>query len=309
MQAVRIIGTEAALVEVDEPSGTGEVLEVVSSSICGTDLGLVAAGAQGFTLGHEFTVRRDGAVYAVEPTVYCGRCAQCEAGHTQRCTGEHADLGIFVDGGLAERALVRPSALVPLPDGLGPVEACLVEPAAVAWHGVRRAGLTGGERAVVVGGGSIGLLTVAALAWAGHPVDLDARHPHQRAAGERLGAGAAHGLYDVVFDAAGTESGLARAVELAAPGGRVVLLGVYYGTLPISGTDILVKELTCIPAMAYGRHDGTRETVEAATMLAQRPEIADALITHRFALSEAAQAFAVAADRAAGAIKVVMEPA
>jgi threonine dehydrogenase-like Zn-dependent dehydrogenase len=152
------------------------------------------------------------------------------------------------------------------------------------------------------------LLAVAAARAMGHAVDLEARHPHQREAGERLGAGTPHGLYDVVIEAAGSESGLQRCTELARPGGRVVLLGVYHGLAPIPGAMTLVKELTWVGAMAYERHDGVREVDEVATMLAGDPEIARALITHRFPLDDAPEAFRVAADRSAGAIKVVLQP-
>lgn len=308
MKAVRTTDDGATLCQVDEPCGEGRVLEMVASSICGTDLGLVANRVQGFTLGHEMAVRADGAVYAVEPTVYCGRCEQCQAGWPQRCTGEHASLGIYCDGGLAERVLVPHYSLVELPAGLDPLDACLVEPAAVAWHGVGRAALQPGERSVVVGGGSIGLLAVACLRAQGHRVDLEARHAHQRAAGERLGAGPPEGSYDVVLDAAGTESGLVRAAELASPGARLVLLGVYHGLVPLPGVPLLVKELTCVASMAYGRVGGVREVELAAALLGDNPEIAQTLVTHRFPLAEAPQAFAVAADRSAGAIKVVITP-
>ncbi|HEX7095611.1 MAG TPA: zinc-binding dehydrogenase, partial [Acidimicrobiales bacterium] len=132
--------------------------------------------------------------------------------------------------------------------------------------------------------------------------------PHQIEAAERLGAGRTSGVYDVVIDAAGSESGLARCAELARPEGRVVLLGVYHGLIPFPGVPALVKELTIVNAMAYGRHDGVRETDEVASMLAADPEIARTLITHRFPLDDAAEAFRVAADRASGAIKVVLEP-
>lgn len=137
---------------------------------------------------------------------------------------------------------------------------------------------------------------------------VETRHRHQREAAERLGAGEASGLYDVVVDAAGSESGLARAAGLARPEGRVVLLGVYHGLIPFPGVPALVKELTIVNAMAYGRHDGVRETEEVAAMLAEQPDIARTLITHRFPLDDVAEAFRVANDRAAGAIKVVLEP-
>jgi threonine dehydrogenase-like Zn-dependent dehydrogenase len=222
--------------------------------------------------------------------------------------GEHGNLGIFLDGGLADRVRVPHENLVALPEGFDVADAFLVEPASVAWHGVVRAAIQPGERVVVLGGGSIGLLAVAAARTMGHQVDLEARHPHQRAAGERLGAGTASGEYDVVIEAAGSESGIARCTELARPGGRVVLLGVFHGLVPVPGATTLVKELTWVGAMAYERHDGTREVDEVAAMLAAQPDIARTLVTHRFPLDDAAEAFRVAADRSAGAIKVVLHP-
>ena len=311
MRAVRIEDNQAHVVDVDEPDGPDAdhaLVDVVSSSICGTDLGFVDLGFGGFTLGHEFAGLVDGVPHAVEPLVPCGGCEQCRAGHRQRCVGDHANLGIFVDGGLADRARVRRSALVALPSGLDVADACLVEPTAVAWHGAVRAEAQPGQRVVVVGGGSIGLLAVAALRRLGAAVDLEARHPHQRDAGERLGAGHPSGPYDIVIDAAGSESGLARCAELAAPGARVVLLGVYHGLLPAPGAVTLVKELSWVGAMAYGDHHGRREVDEAAALLADDPEIAATVITHRFALDDAAEAFRTAADRASGAIKVVLQP-
>ena len=178
----------------------------------------------------------------------------------------------------------------------------------MAWHGVRVAAIAPGERVVVVGGGSIGLLAAAAVAQSGHAVDVETRHPHQRSAAEVVGAGAPSGEYDVVIDAAGSESGLARCAELCAPGGRVVLLGVYHGLVPAPGGITLIKELSWIGAMAYGRHDGIREVDEAAALLAARPDVVRAVITHRFPLDDVAEALRVASDRASGAIKVVLEP-
>jgi threonine dehydrogenase-like Zn-dependent dehydrogenase len=198
--------------------------------------------------------------------------------------------------------------LQPLPEGLAAENACLVETASVSWHGVRLADPAPGERVVVVGGGPIGLMAVAAARARGADVALEARHAHQRAAGERLGATTPSGEYDVVIEAAGSESGLSRCAELARPGGRVVLLGVYFSHVPVPGVPTLLKELSWKGAMAYGVHDGVRDFSEAAALLAETPEIADTLITHRFALDDAAEAFRVANDRAGGAIKVVLHP-
>jgi threonine dehydrogenase-like Zn-dependent dehydrogenase len=310
VRAVRNTDSGIAVVQVDEPDGEGTRLDIVASSICGTDLNFIDMGLSGFTLGHEFAgTAADGRAYAVEPTLYCGECDQCRAGATQRCTSAlQGNLGIFRDGGLCDAITVPDSALVALPEPLDVRDACLIEPAAVAWHGVRRANLQPGERVAVVGGGSIGLLAVAAARRMGFDVDLEARHPHQVLAGERLGAGRPIGLYDAVIDAAGSESGLARCAELARPEGRMVLLGVYHQLVPLPGVASLVRELTIVNAMAYGRHDGIREVDEVASMLAHDPDIAKTVITHRFPLDDVAEAFRVAGDRASGAIKVVLEP-
>jgi threonine dehydrogenase-like Zn-dependent dehydrogenase len=309
MRAVRVTNEGPSVVEVDEPSGPGVLMDVSSSSICGTDLNFMQLGPSDYTFGHEFAGFVDGTPYAVEPTISCGQCEQCQAGFTQRCTGAHANLGIFTDGGLCDRIRVPAQNLVALPDGLTVDDACLVEPAAVAWHGVQRAAVVPGERVVVLGGGSIGLLAAAALRREGHEADIEVRHPHQRAAAERLGAREASGTYDVVIEAVGTESGIERCGQLARPGGRVVLLGVFPQTVPVPGVTTLVSELTWIGAMAYGRGaDGVREVEQAAALLASDPEIARTLITHRFPLEDAAEAVRVASDRASGVIKVALHP-
>lgn len=309
MRAVRVTADGPGVVEVDEPAGAGLLMEVSSSSICGTDLNFMGMGALDFTFGHEFAGVVDGTAYAVEPTVSCGECDQCRAGFTQRCVGTHSNLGIFSDGGLADRVRVPAQNLVPLPSGLSLDDACLVEPAAVAYHGVQRAAISSGERVVVLGGGSIGLLVAAALRREGHHADIEVRHPHQRRAAERLGAGEVSGSYDVVIEAVGTDSGIARCAELARPGGRIVLLGVFPQTLPVPGVATLVSELTWLGAMAYGRGaDGVRDVEHAAALLAADPEIARTLITHRFPLDDAAEAIRVAGDRASGAIKVSLHP-
>src|SRR5437660_8867851 len=114
MRAVRNTDSGVRVVEVEEPVGDGVLMSIASSSICGTDIAFVSAGFTGFTIGHEFAGYVDGVPFAVDPSISCGSCAECEAGHTQRCTGPHANLGIFADGGLSDRIIVPASNLVPL---------------------------------------------------------------------------------------------------------------------------------------------------------------------------------------------------
>jgi len=218
-------------------------------------------------------------------------------------------LGVAVDGGMSEYFRAPAASLVPLPAGYDVRDGCLVEPASVAWHGAN-VGRVGTETSVaIVGGGAIGLLSVAACQRLGAGlVALEARHPHQIAAGERLGSVPANGIFDVVIEAAGSESSLHRAVELVRPEGTVVVLGVYTPDVRFPYSEALLKEVRIVPAVGYCRHGGGRDFDEAATMLRERPEIASTLITHRFPLDDAPEAFRVAADKSSGAIRVVLEP-
>jgi len=314
MQAVRNTERGIEVVQVDEPvdgpAGAGQVVQVRSAGICGSDLHLLSFGPMPVTLGHEFAgVLDDGTPVAVDPNVPCGECDQCLGGSTHRCrTGAQRVLGVGADGGMADAVVARAASLVPLPDGLRLEDACLVEPLGVAAHGVRLAGLTGGERVAVVGAGSIGLAAVAASRPVAGDLDLVARHDAQRAAGERLGAGNVNGEYDVVFECAGTEPALVTAVELCRPGGLVLFLSTPWTSIPMPGFAASMQELGFRWSFTYGRHEHGSDLGDAAALLAATPEIADTLVTHRFPLEDAAEAFRVAADRASGAIKVVLEP-
>ena len=311
MRGVRITDDGVQVLDVPEPTGTGQRVDVVSSGICGSDLHLAAMGPLPVTLGHEFAGRlEDGTVVAIDPSRPCGECDQCRSGAPHRCrTGATRALGFGTDGGLADAVVAPASAVVPLPSGLDGADACLVEPLAVAVHGLRIGDVGAATRVAVVGGGTIGLAGVAAAVGLGAETGLAARHPHQRAAGERLGATVVtDGEYDVVVEAAGTEAALAQAAELCRPGGLVLFLSTHWGPVPIPGFPALMKELAFRWSYTYGEHAGGRDVDDAAVLLARSPEIASTLITHRFPLDDATTAFAVAADRAAGAIKVVLEP-
>ena len=311
MRAVRHTEAGIQVVDAAEPAGSGPIVHVRAASICGSDLHMLAMGPLPFTLGHEFAgLLDDGTPVAIDPTAPCRTCDACTAGHEHLCrTGAARVLGIGSDGGLAEAVGIDGHRTVPLPDGLSVTHACLVEPLGVATHGVRIAGLIGGERVAVVGAGAIGLAALAASEPLASEVGLVARHDTQRTAGERLGAGSVSGEYDVVFEAAGTESALATAAELCRPAGTIVLLSTQWEPVAIPGFTAGMKELRFHWSYTYAPYDGGHDLDDAAALLAHNPEIADTLITHRFPLEDAAEAFRVAADRGSGAIKVAIEPA
>jgi len=283
MRAVRHTERGIEVCDVAEPSGDGVDVQVQASAICGSDLHMLSYGPLPFTLGHELAgLLDDGTPVAIDPTAPCGECDQCLVGERHLCrTGAERVLGIGTDGGMAETIRVQPSALVYLPDGVGVADACLVEPLGVAAHGLRIAGLTAGARVAVVGAGSIGLAAVAAAHPLAGEVGLSARHPAQIAAGERLGARDAHGEYDLVVEAAGTESALARAAELCRPGGMIVFLSTHWTPVTIPGIPVLMKELGFQWSYTYGTYDGRRDLDDAAALLLADPEIAPTIVTHR----------------------------
>jgi len=311
MRAVRIGTNGVEVRDVPAPSGDGVRVKMKSAGICGSDLHMLEHGMNtGVTLGHELAGElADGTPVAIEPLAPCGACEFCVAGDYNLCrSAPQMIVGIMRDGGMADELLVPARCLVPLPAGVATRDACLVEPLAVCLHGVRKAGLTGAQRVAVVGGGSIGLLAVAAARAAGAGVGLEARYDAQKAAGERLGAKPIDGEYDVVIECAGSDSAVQRVCELAKPGGILVLLSSYWGPLNLPAFLLMLKELRVQPSSMYGRHAAGRDVDGAAALLAANAEIARALITHRLPLEAAPEAFRLARDRAAGAIKVVLEP-
>jgi len=311
MKAVRSIDGQAAVVDVEEPPGAGELLDMRSTSVCASDLMYIELGSRSI-LGHELAgTREDGTAVVVEALYGCMACEQCLRGAYNLCPthGQRA-LGVTADGGMAEQFRAPAGRLVPLPAGLDVRDASVVEPATVSWHGLRLAATGPDDRVAVVGAGALGLLAVAGARRLGcEEVALEARHAHQWEAGERLGAQAGtDGLYDVVVEAAGTPASLARSVELVAPGGTVVVVGVHFGTIELDWMPLFHREARIIPSLGYCAHDSGREMDDAAAMLADDPEIARTLITHRFPLEDATEAFRVAGDKTSGAIRVVIEP-
>jgi 2-desacetyl-2-hydroxyethyl bacteriochlorophyllide A dehydrogenase len=314
MKAVRCKDAAATVVDVPEPSRAGLRVRIASAGICGSDLHLVGTFPLPSTLGHEFAgYLDDGTPVAVEPLDPCWGCDPCASGEYHRCVrGPGMIIGIGHDGGMAEVCVVPESSIVALPAGLDARDGCLVEPMAVAVHGVRRGGVRTGHRVGVVGAGSIGLCAVATARAVGSQVELAARHDHQRAAGEALGAtpmaADAADRYDVVIDAAGTSESIADCVRAAKPGATVLMLATYWDGLKVPAFDLCGKEVSLVPAAQYSRVGDVRDIDVAATILAKSKHVADVLITHRFPLDAAAEAFAVATARGSGAIKVVLEP-
>jgi threonine dehydrogenase-like Zn-dependent dehydrogenase len=310
MRGVRSTADGIRVVETAEAPTGGVRVSVATSGICGSDIRMASFGPSAVTFGHEFCGRLDdGTPVAVLPVLGCGHCERCIAGDEQQCAAALQSIyGISLNGGLADEAWIDPRCAKLVPHSVPLEDACLVEPLAVALHGINRAGVLPGARVLVIGAGPIGLCTIAAARGLGASVDLLAHRPRRIEAGERLGANTAVGTeYDIVLEAAGTQSSMDEAVSRVRHGGTIGILGNFWDPVAL-GLDFQMKEVSLVPAFTYGHHHGISEFEDAIRLLGATPELPPAIITHRFSLDDATEAFRVAADRSTGAIKVVVQP-
>jgi threonine dehydrogenase-like Zn-dependent dehydrogenase len=277
VRALVITGPGSARVEeVEAPvPGAGQVVvDVHRAGVCGTDIelftGQLAYFAQGKTRfpvrpGHEWC----GVVSAVGPEVPadwvgvrvtgdtmlgCGRCARCRAGRGHVCADRY-EVGIMGGwpGALAEQVLVPASSLHRLPDALDDRAGALVEPGGNAWRAASAAGAGPGQRILVCGPGTIGLLTAAFAAAAGAEVHILALDEGRRSLALSFGAAGYWTFddppptqYDAVVDCTDDHRVPAFALTLAEPAGRVVYIGVSGAPSPIDSRDLVLGDLTAV---------------------------------------------------------------
>ena len=119
MKAIRVEDGKPQWVDVPTPEGAGVRVDIVSSSICGSDLHMVDAGmVEGLILGHEFAgTTEDGTAVAVEPLISCGECLACDAGNRPHCESGTSFMGGNLQGGMAQSVVVPEASLVKLPAG------------------------------------------------------------------------------------------------------------------------------------------------------------------------------------------------
>lgn len=175
MRALTLVEKEKLeLIEKPEPEVKDGFVKVKvhKTGICGSDVHLfwkpgLKAG-EDYVMGHEFSGEvvdpsdsdfEAGDRVAVVDISPCYECEYCTTGREQLCDKMQLEApGLaFVDGGLGEYVSVRKDLLVKLPDNVSYVEAAMVEPFAISYHGAHRANLKEGDNVLVTGGGPIGL--------------------------------------------------------------------------------------------------------------------------------------------------------
>ena len=366
--------------DVEEPRLPGERWVRVRTrlgGICGSDLAVVALRASPatspfssfpFVIGHENVGVVDevgagvracarGDRVVVNPLLSCGprgidpACVACAAGHPSRC--DHFTDGALppgmligttrgVGGSWGECFVAHESQVLPVPPQVSDEEAVLVEPLACAVHAVRASLPAAGDRVLIVGAGSLGLLTLAALRALAPDaaVTVLARYPFQREHAERLGASrvvmgrggntaelaeaAGARLLETLIGPPASVGGFAGtfvcvtgaramgdAMRFTRAGGTVVLLGNAVRLDGLDWTPLWLKELTLRGSLTYGVHPGAGHDAfgEALELIANGSGRLRPLVTHTFPLADYAGALRVAMDKGQSqSVKVVLSP-
>jgi L-iditol 2-dehydrogenase/L-idonate 5-dehydrogenase len=309
------------------PAPDEAVVEVLYGGICGSDLHYWLHGAAGesilkapLVLGHEISGRvvrpaADGtgpaagtavAVHPATPGPGAARYPADRPNLSPGCTylGSAARYP-HTDGAFSRYVNLPVRMLRALPGSIDLRTAALIEPASVAWHAVARAGDVAGKTALVIGSGPIGALAVAVLKRAGAArivaVDMHAK-PLEIAtavgADEVLAAGDAEAIAaveaDVVIESSGNHHGLASAIQGAARGGTVVMVGL----LPTGPQPVLISLAITRELELKGSFRFNDEIDDVIAALADGTLHIEPVITHEFPVEAALEAFGVARNSA-----------
>ncbi len=319
--------------------GPGEVrVRVGAVGICGSDVHYYEHGRIGdfvvrapMVLGHETAgvvdaagqgVRhlKPGDRVAMEPGVPCGSCPTCREGRYNLCPDVRFWATPPVHGSLAEYVVHPAGFSYRLPDGMSLAEGALMEPMAVGVHSCNRGRVQPGDVVAVNGAGTIGCVTaLAALAYGASQVIVADVVPERLARAKSLGATgvvdarresladavlqATHGRgADVGVECSGHPDGVKTLVKAAAPGGRVVLVGMGAQPVPVDTVAAMAKEVDLLPVFRY------RNVYPAAiSMVASGRVKVETLVTDRFRFADAVTAFDYARKPRPDTCKVMIE--
>ncbi|MFC4595569.1 zinc-dependent alcohol dehydrogenase [Sphingobium tyrosinilyticum] len=327
-------GQVAARGDATRPSPEpGEVIVAVAAcGICGSDLHMFRNGAY-----RDQLVRATPEGYHVPGHEFAGTIAAVGAGVEGWAVGDRVVGVTGFGGGMADYVAVpvNPFQLVPVPDGVDMIEAATTEQLADGLQMVRKATIQPGENVAVFGVGIIGLSVIQAIRArgieTGHVIAIDvhqARLDAARAHGATAAVNARDGdVFDQVAAITGTEEGyqgisarigavfdcagyikhmpglppLETALRLIdLNGGRIVCFGGYEDRMTIDFGPVIQKQPTIMGSNGYA----AEELVEALAMMAEGKVDRSALVSHRFPITQAPEAFA--AQCAPEAIKVML---
>jgi L-iditol 2-dehydrogenase len=330
MKSVRLHGTGNLQIH-NEPvpvAGEGEkLLRITSVGVCGSDLHWFSEGEIGdakldepLVLGHEFAgVTEKGQRVAIDPAIPCGHCELCRHGHPNLCANLIFAGHGKTDGALREWMAWSEKSLFPIPDSISDAEGAMLEPLGVAIHTLDLGKLKAGMAVGVFGCGPIGLLIIqmAKLSGAAKIIATD-KLAHRVEAAERFGASQAFLVgdnsrlgeiraatqgrgVDVAFEAAGTQEAVDASFAAVAAGGKVVLAGIPDDDKTSFSASTARRKGLTIKLVRRMKHTYPR----AVELVSKGLVDVRSIVTHRFPLDQAGEAFEVAKRREG--LKIIIE--
>ena len=320
------------------------LLKLLYGGICGSDLGSYMGTFAYFDYpripGHEFSAEivevdendqglKPGMVVTCNPYFNCGHCHSCESGYVNACM-DNQTMGCQRDGAFCEY-ITMPLERIYNGKGLSPKVLAAIEPFCISYHGVQRAGIRPGDKVLVVGAGTIGVLAANAAKALGGEVYLadvaqqkleyaqrefgfagtilsDGKGSLEKATQQLTGEDAINGKaltkgFDVCIEAVGLPSTFQDCIDAAAFGGKVVLIGVGKQNLDFNFTLIQKKELNVFGS----RNALKKDFVELIDLVRDGKADLEKVITHTYQFSDAAAAFESFRTNRAGMLKVMLD--
>ncbi len=316
--------------ELPVPKEGEALLKVLYGGICGSDLGTYrgtfAYAGYPRIPGHEFSAQivqigendkglKEGMVVTCNPYFNCQSCYSCERG-LLNCCESNETMGAQRDGAFSEY-ITMPVERIYDGKGLNPKQLALIEPFCISYHGVARADIKKGDKVLVIGAGTIGVLAaVAAKAKGGEVYIADVAKEKLQYAYQTFGlagmiknegaetflekalsvTGNHHG-FDVCIEAVGLPSTFQNCIDAAAFGGRVVLIGVGKTNLDFNFTMIQKKELQVLGSRNALKKDFLEliDLVKSGAVdlekIVMNPDSEDSAKRSEYLLEEAAKAF------------------
>ena len=290
------------------------LLKLLYGGICGSDLGSYRGTFAYFNYpripGHEFSAEiveideneyglEKGMIVTCNPYFNCGSCYSCQRGIVNACM-DNQTMGCQRDGAFCEYITMPLERIYP-GKGLSAKVLAAIEPFCISYHGVQRANIQKGDRVLVMGAGTIGVLAAnAAKAQGGQVYLCDIAEHKLRYAMETFGfAGtilndrpealleAAGAGFDVCIEAVGLPSTFQACIDAAAFGGKVVLIGIGKQNLDFNFTAIQKKELNI-----FGSRNALKKDFLELIELVDAGQVdLEKIITHVYPLDRIGEAF------------------
>ena len=332
--------------EVDMPvRKRGEaLLKLLYGGICGSDLGSYRGTFAYFSYpripGHEFSAEiievdenecglEKGMIVTCNPYFNCGQCYSCARGIVNACM-DNQTMGCQRDGAFCQYITMPLERIYP-GKGLSPRALAAIEPFCISYHGVQQANIQPGNKVLVIGAGTIGVLAACAAQIQGAEVYLCDVAPHKlryamdtfgfagtilndhpgaleeamrRITGEIAIQGAPAGYgFDVCIEAVGLPETFQNCIDAAAFGGKVVLIGIGKKNLDFNFTMIQKKEL-----QIFGSRNALKQDFLALIDLVRSGRVdLEKIITHEYKLEDIAQAFEDFHQNAGHMLKVMID--